>query len=238
VNRAIVVGASSGIGQALAELLAERGYEVGLAARRVERLEAIGETLPTKAYVAKMDVTDTERARERFDALVEAMGDVDLVVLSAGVGRPNPELDRVVEDETVAVNAQGFTALATAAMATFDEQGHGTLVGISSVAALFGSGASPAYSASKAFVSNYCDGLRAWATSRDADIAVVDVKPGYVDTEMAFGDFWMASPETAARQILAAAEAGRRHAYVTRRWRLVGWLIRAMPHGLRERVFS
>jgi short-subunit dehydrogenase len=238
VNRAIVVGASSGIGRALAERLAERGYEVGLAARRAERLEAIGESLPTKAYVARLDVTDTGTARERFDALVDAMGGVDLVVLSAGVGQPNPELDWEVEERTVAVNAQGFAALATAAMVTFDEQGSGTLVGISSVAALFGGGSSPAYSASKAFVSNYCDGLRAWATGRDADVAVLDVKPGYVDTEMTFGDFWMASPETAARQILDAAEAGRRHAYVTKRWRLVGWLVRAMPHGVRERVFS
>jgi short-subunit dehydrogenase len=238
MDRAIVVGASSGIGEALAERLASEGYEVGLAARRVERLEAIGERLPTKAYVAEMDVTDTERARERFDALVDAMGGVDLVVLSAGTGRPNTDLEWPVERETVAVNALGFAALATAAMARFDEQGTGTLVGISSVAALFGGGASPAYSASKAFVSNYCDGLRAWAAGRDADVDVLDVKPGYVDTEMAFGDFWMASPETAARQILDAAEAGRRHAYVTRRWRLVGWLLRALPDAVLERVMN
>ncbi|MFC5973187.1 SDR family NAD(P)-dependent oxidoreductase [Halomarina salina] len=238
MKRAIVVGASSGIGEALAERLAESGYEVGLAARRVERLEAIGEALPTKAYVAEMDVTDTEQARERFDALVDAMGGVDLVVLSAGTGRPNRDLDWSVESETVAVNAHGFAALATAAMATFDEQGHGTLVGISSVAALFGGGASPAYNASKAFVSNYCDGLRTWAANRDLDVDVVDVKPGFVDTEMAFGDFWMASPETAARQIHRAAERGRRHAYVTRRWRLVGWFLRALPHRVQERLLG
>ncbi|MFD1515432.1 SDR family NAD(P)-dependent oxidoreductase [Halomarina rubra] len=238
MERAIVVGASSGIGRALAEQLAERGYEVGLAARRVERLEELGESLPTKAYVARMDVTETEEARERFDALVEAMGGVDLVVLSAGTGQPNTELDWDVERDTVAVNAQGFAALATAAMERFDEQGAGTLVGISSVAALFGGGASPAYSASKAFVSNYCDGLRAWAAGRDLDATVLDVKPGYVDTEMAFGDFWKCSPETAARQILRVADAGRRHVYVTRRWRLVGWVLRGLPDAALERVFS
>lgn len=78
-----------------------------------------------------MDVTDAERARERFDALVEAMGGVDLVVLSAGTERPNRDLDRTVERETVAVNARGFAALAAAAMTHFDERGSGTLVGIS-----------------------------------------------------------------------------------------------------------
>lgn len=239
-DRAIVVGASSGIGEALAHELAADGYEVGLAARRLERLEDIGGDLPTKAYVARMDVTDTEEARDRLRRLVDAMGGCDLLVLSAGVGDLNPDLDWDPERRTIDVNVRGFTALATLGMEVFAEQGSGHLVGISSVTSNFGNGAAPAYNASKAYVCRYLEGLRYWADNADADITVTDVEPGYVDTKMALGDrqFWMASPETAAVQIADAIRDRRRHVYVTRRWRLVAWLLRLLPERALSRLFA
>lgn len=237
-RRAVVVGASSGIGEALARELAEAGHEVGLTARRRDRLETIGEELPTRAYVARMDVTDTEDARDGFAELVEAMGGVDVVVLCAGVGEENRDLDWAVERRTVDVNVRGFTALATAAMDRFDEQGHGHLVGISSVAAHMANGAAPAYPASKAFVSNYCDALRYRARNREADVTVTTVEPGFVDTDMAGGTFWMCSPETAAAQIHRAIRRKRRKAYVTRRWRLVAALVALLPDAVKRRAFA
>jgi short-subunit dehydrogenase len=239
-DRAIVVGASSGIGEALAHELADDGYEVGLAARRLERLEEIGGDLPTKAYVARIDVTDTGAARDRLRRLVDAMGGCDLLVLSAGVGELNPDLDWEPERGTIDVNVRGFTALATLGMELFAEQGSGHLVGISSVASNFGNGGAPAYNASKAYVCRYLEGLRYWADNADADVAVTDVEPGYVDTEMALGDrqFWMASPETAAAQIADAIRDRRRHVYVTRRWRLVAWFLRLMPERVLSRLFA
>ncbi len=235
---AIVVGASSGIGEALAREFAAHGYEVGLTARRREKLELIGNQLDTKAYVAKMDVTDLADAREGFHEVADAMGDVDVVVLCAGVGRENRDLDWEVERETIDVNVRGFTALATAAMDRFESQGHGHLVGISSVAAHMANGAIPAYPASKAFVSNYCDSLRYRARNLDADVDVTTIEPGFVDTEMAGGTFWMCSPETAAAQIYRAVRRGKRHAYVTRRWWLVAGLIGLMPDVLKRRLFA
>ncbi|MFC4246288.1 SDR family NAD(P)-dependent oxidoreductase [Natribaculum luteum] len=234
---AIVVGASSGIGEALARELAADGYEVGLTARRTERLKEIGAELPTKAYVATMDVTDADRAREAFDDLVDAMQSVDLVVISAAVGHLNHDLEWEPERETIDVNVRGFAAIATAAMTHFDDRGTGHLVGISSVAAVFGNGGAPAYNASKAFVSTYLEGLRHRQAGRKGDVTITTVEPGFVDTDLAMGEFWMCSPETAARQILRAVDRGRDHVYVTRRWRLVAWLLKALPERALQRLF-
>lgn len=238
-ERAVVVGASSGIGRALAHELAGEGYEVGLTARRTELLKELGEELPTKAYVATMDVAETDEAIDRFERLVEAMGGVDLVVLSAAVG-DSDDLDWPPERETVDVNVRGFAGLAVAAMAHFEERDGGHLVGISSVAGNFGNAGAPAYNASKAFVSRYLEGLRYRAANGEADVTVTTIEPGFVDTDLALGEdqFWMASPETAARQIRQAIDRKRTHAYVTRRWRAVAWLLRALPESVLKRLFA
>ena len=229
VERAIVVGASSGIGEAIARELAEAGVTLGLTARREERLEAIATDLPTEANVARMDVTETETARETFEDLAAAMGPVDLVVLNAGIGRQNRELAWKPERDTIDVNVRGFVALATAAVEHFEETGGGHLVGISSVAAHLGNGAVPAYHASKAYVSNYLEGLRYRQRGRSPTIHVTTVEPGYVDTDLSMGSFWECSVETAASQIVRAIERRRKHVYVTRRWRLVAWALELLP---------
>jgi len=243
---AIIVGASSGIGEALARALAEEGYEIGLTARRTERMKEIGSELPTRSYVATMDVTDTEDAREGFFELAEAMGSVDLVVFSAGVGPYNPKLEWETERQTVDVNVRGFVALATAAMEYFETAGRddhaserdGHLVGISSVAAHFGGSGVQAYCASKAFVSTYLEGLRARQRGAESDVTITTVEPGYVDTELSMGEFWEASTETAANQIVRAIRKEKNHVYVTRRWRLVAWFMKAMPNAVLRRVFG
>ncbi|RZH66637.1 SDR family NAD(P)-dependent oxidoreductase [Natrinema altunense] len=240
---AIIVGASSGIGEALARRLAADGYEIGLTARRMERLREIGADLPTKSYVAAMDVTDSAEARDRFFELAEAMPSVDLVVISAGVATVNPDLEWEPERQTVAVNVGGFTALATAAMTYFERESgtacgtDGHLVGISSVAAHVGNGDAPAYNASKAYVSRYLEGLRYREGDRDADVTITTIEPGFVDTKLSLGGFWECSPETAAEQIARAIRNKRAHAYVTRRWRAIAWLVALAPEWLLRRLF-
>ncbi|ELY98332.1 short-chain dehydrogenase/reductase SDR [Natrialba chahannaoensis JCM 10990] len=257
---AIIVGASSGIGAALAHELAADGYEVGLTARRTEQLKAVGGKLPTKAYVATMDVTDTETAREHFFELADAMPSVDLVVISAGVGDANYALEWETERQTIDVNVRGFTAIATAAMEYFESRAgengveaesedenrntdespgaDGHLVGLSSVAAYFGNGGTQAYNASKAYVSRYLEGLRSRQVGNDADITITTIEPGFVDTELSYGSFWECSPETAASQIADAIHEERDHAYVTRRWRLVTWVLKALPESAIRRLFA
>ncbi|WP_408958100.1 SDR family NAD(P)-dependent oxidoreductase [Natrinema sp. 74] len=240
---AIVVGASSGIGEALVRRLAAAGYEIGMAARRTDRMRRIGSELPTKTYVATMDVTDTEDAREGLFELAAAMSSVDVVVISAGVAHVNRDLEWEPERETIDVNVRGFAAIATATMEYFEEtpdhasatDGH--LVGISSVAAHVGNGDAPAYHASKAYVSTYLKGLRYRQNQRDADVTITTVEPGFVDTKLSLGGFWECSPETAAEQIARAIRKKRNHAYVTRRWRLIAGVLDLAPEWLLRRLF-
>lgn len=233
---AVIVGASSGIGEALARRLAEDGWSVGLAARRVDRLEALAATLAGRHAglrfpVGFVDLRDADAAVASFAALVEGLGGVDLVVVSSGIGHENETLEWAPEAETVAVNVAGFAAIAVAAMRHFESRRAGHLVGLSSLAALHGHGDAPAYGASKAFVSRYLQALRHRAAARRIPVAVTEIRAGFVDTAMAKGDglFWVAPVDTAARQIATAIRKRRRYAYVTRRWRIVAWLLGVLP---------
>lgn len=233
---AVIVGASSGIGEALARGLANRGYTLGLTARREERLLDIAAELPTETRVAPMNVTETEAARDTFSALVADLDGADVVVLNAGVAPGNPDLEWAPDRRTVDVNVRGFTALATAAADHLEDRGSGHLVGMSSVAAHVGNPVVPAYHASKAYVSNYLDGVRYRFADHEADVTVTTIEPGYVDTDLATGEFWLVPVETAANQIADAIDAGRRHVYVSKRWRLVAWALKALPDAALRRM--
>ncbi len=232
-SNAIIIGASSGIGEALARLLSSEGYRAGLCARRRQLLMALQSDLPG-SVVKEMDVSKPNEAIELFRELLEEMGGAGLVVISAGTGFINPELELQKEKATIDVNVLGFCAIANATVKYFIERGQGHLVAISSVAALIGSRQAPAYSASKAFVSNYLEGLRAMMRNLQLPITITDIRAGFVDTAMAQGSaiFWMASREKAARQIYQAITKKRAYVYVTRRWRLIAWLFKIMPHSL------
>lgn len=231
MNKAVVIGATSGIGKEVARVLSQNNYVVGLAGRRVELLSQLQREMPVKTYTKRIDVTQPTEAMRLLKELVEEMGGMDLIVISSGVGFINPDLHWEQEKDTIAVNVSGFTAVANVAFQHFCKQGSGHLVGISSVAALRGSSDAPAYNASKAFVSNYMEGLRQKAGKMGMSVTVTDIQPGYVDTAMAKGEgaFWVAPPEKAARQIFQAIVAGKKHAYVTRRWRMIGWMLKVMP---------
>ncbi len=132
----------------------------------------------------------------------------------------------------------GFAAIANAAIHHFLEKGSGHLVNISSIAALRGSGEASAYNASKAFESNYMDGLRNKIAKRRLPITITDIQAGFVDTAMAQGEglFWVAAPEEAARQIYQAIKGKKKHAYITRRWVLLAWLFKVIPDWIYDRV--
>ena len=234
MKKAIIIGASSGIGRDLAKILVSHEYIVGVTGRRTELLTELQAELQSKCYMRIMDVADTSTAIETFNSLIAEMGGVDLVVISAGTGHGTSDLQWPNEKDTIDTNVSGFTAIADTAFNYFVKQGHGHLVGISSIAAIRGGRYAPAYNASKAFVCNYLEGLRHMAMKTKLPIYVTDIQPGFVDTRMAQGDriFWRASAEKAARQIYRAIERKKPHAYVTRRWRLVAWVLKIMPNWL------
>ena len=236
--KAIIVGATSGIGKALAEVLAEQGWELGLAGQRVERLEELCRALPVPVHTQRIDVSRPEEAIAALEALLAEMEGVDLVILSSGIGRYNPDLEWPPEEETIAVNVSGFTAMATTALRHFRARGHGHLVGISSVAAERGSRFVPAYGASKAFVGSYMEGLRGLVRRWQMPITITDIRPGFVHTEMTAGQagmFWVVPARVAAARLAAAIRKRKRLAYVPRRWGPVAWLLRRIPRWLLER---
>jgi short-subunit dehydrogenase len=237
-KRAIVIGASSGIGRALALRLAREGYDVGLTARRLPLLLELQAEIGPRAFVKPMDVSDAASAMARLDELIAEMGGADLVVVNAGTGHTNPDLAWEPEQETIGVNVTGFAAMVNVAYRHFVGRGAGHLVSISSVAALRGSGFAPAYNASKAFVSTYMDGLRHKLARLGAPVAITDIQPGFVRTAMAQGPnvFWAASPEEAAEQIWQAIRRRRKRAVITRRWRPIAWLMRVVPDAVYHRL--
>lgn len=238
-KKAIIIGASSGIGLALARLLSKEGYELGLTARRFELLQQLQKELNSKTYLKQLDVTHISEAMRQLENLLDEMQDVDLIVINAGVFLNNMDFDWEKEKRTVEVNVMGFCVMANVAMKYFVKMGKGHIVGISSISALRGETCSPAYSASKAFVSNYLEGLRVKGFKRDKHIFVTDIQPGWVDTDMAKGEetFWMASPEEAAKYIYKAIKNKRRQAYITPRWRLYAWFLKLMPRWAYDRFF-
>lgn len=215
---------------------ARAGYRVGVTARRGELLEALRRELPGGAAIRAFDIAEPDVAIPQLRDLIAEMGDVETFVISAAIGNNNPALDWPREHATLSINVMGCAAMINVAVAHLLARGGGTLVGLSSIAGIRGIGRAPAYAASKAFLSNYLHGLRYRFMRLGVPITVTDVQPGFVDTRLAGARFWMASPETAARQIVRAARRGRSHVYVTRRWRLIAWLIRMLPDAVWGRV--
>lgn len=236
-KKAIITGASSGIGRALAKVLSANGYEVGLAARRVELLKSLQRELPGPSFIKPIDVTRTDEAMRLLSELIAEMGGLDLIVLNAGYGHSAPEFDWAIENQTISVNVAGYMATGNVAIRHFIAQGHGHIVGVSSVAGVRGMGKAGAYCASKAFVSTH---LQAWRQEfHGSGIHITDIRPGFVMTPMTEDHesmFWVADVETAAKQIFTAIKKRKAVAYVTRRWRLIAWLLKALPDWLYRRL--
>ena len=138
MKNAIVIGASKGIGRELAKILSGNGYVVGVMARRVHLLKELRNEMKSEDLVQEIDVADTEAAIGILTGFIKEMGGSDLIVISAGTGDINDNLNWHIENETLRTNVTGFAALANVAIHHFIEKGYGHLVGISSIAALRG----------------------------------------------------------------------------------------------------
>jgi len=233
MKQAIIVGASSGLGWELAIQLADKGYQLGVMARREDLLKELVAQLPGTHFVQFTDVTDAELAQQQLKDLIARMGDVELIVLSSGVGLYEKKLDWVVEREMIDVNVRGFAAMALVAYEYFEQRGGGHLAGISSVASHLFGGLTLTYHATKAFVSNYLAGMRSRARRTQLPITITTIEPGFVKTPMVQGKpVWMAPVEKGVAQMVKGLIKKKNHIYITRRWRLVVWVLYLMPQWL------
>ncbi len=233
----IIVGASSGLGRQLALLYASAGCRVAIAGRRNNLLQEVRAAFPNQIITACFDAT-SEDSVWHLQQLVNQLGVVHLIIYNAGFGAVANALDAEIEKQTVATNVAAFVTAVTFAFNYFNEEGQGQIAVTSSVAAARGNGWAPAYSASKSFMSNYAEGLNIKARRLKKNIIITDIKPGFVKTKMAqgHGQFWVASVEKAATQIVAAIENKKRVVYITRRWRLVALLLKWIPYFIYRRI--
>lgn len=235
--RVVIVGATSGIGQALAEKYVAEGHVIGIAGRREERLRQIAKKFPGKVLYEKMDIRDTDTAILKMEALFARLQTVDIVIVNAGIGHVNWSLDWAVEQQTILTNVYGCSAVLNTAMQYFMQTGVGKVACVTSVAGIRGFGGAPAYGASKAYLMHYMESLRAVAFQQGVKISMIDIRPGFVDTKMGTrSPFWRISSQTAANQIYAAVAAGKPQAYISPRWRFIAWLLRIMPGCLLRRL--
>jgi len=243
-TRAVVVGASSGIGEALARRLAGSGCLVALVARREPALQHICNEINREAGASRArfyvhDVRDWEEAEPLLQRIAADLEGLDLVVYCAGVlpAVGPAAFPTAVDVVTIQTNFTGAVAWLNAAAHRFATSGRGTIVGISSIAGERGRRTNPVYQATKAALNTYLESLRARLAT--AGITVLTVKPGYVRTSMTSGAA-MALPaisaDEAAEAILSAAASRKRSVFVPGWWRLVALAVRAIPAPLFERL--
>ena len=241
-QRAIIIGASSGMGEALATQLAAQGMQVALVARREAELAHIQAQLGAdRCYCYVHDVQERDKVPSIFQQIAHDMGGVDLVVYAAGI-LPDVGLDEyntALDVEIMNINLLGAVAWLNEAAARFARTGNGTIIGISSVAGDRGRRGNPAYAASKAALTTYLEALRNRLSVKG--VTVVTIKPGYVATPMLAGAkisklFPVIPADRAAREILAAATRKQQVAYVPAVWGPIMGLIRAIPSRLFRRL--
>jgi len=242
-KKVIIVGATSGMGKELAIIYLNNGCQVGITGRRLELLEQIHKKYPSLVFIESFDV-QADNAAEHLESLIKKIGGMDLLIYSSGYGDVSKELNWEIEKRTYETNVKGFVAIVHKAFNYFVAQGHGQIVALSSIAALRGNSEAPAYSASKAFMSTYMEGLHMKAlrlrtpNGERIPIAVTDIQAGFVATKPAKAGlvFWVAPVEKAVKQIYRAIEKKKRKVYVTRRWVLIAWMLKLVPFYVFRRI--
>lgn len=217
-QHALIVGASSGIGAALALELALEGYDVGLIARRTERLAEVAERVRARGGVAAYraaDVNDAAQLKAAIAALEEVLGPVEVIIANAGIGENTDaaNLDLAHVRRVLRTNLEGVVLAIGAVLPAMTQRGHGRIGAVTSIAGMRPIPMIAAYGASKAGASAFLEALR--ADLRGSGVTVTDLCPGYVKTDMlkpqesgAYPPFTMDAGDT-ARRMVRALLAGR-----------------------------
>lgn len=241
VRKAIVVGATSGIGLEVVKVLTRKGWEVGIVGRKQNVLIEMQRTNLNVVATECIDITK-ETAVEKLQTLIGKMGGCDLYFHSSGIGYQNPSLDVEKEMATVQTNAVGFTRMVTAMFhyyANHPEQ-KGQIAVISSIAGTKGLGAAPAYSATKRYVNHYLECLSQLMRIRGIkNLTISDIRPGFVRTPLLTdgGNYpFQLDVTKVAEEIVRGVE--KRKAVITVDWkyRIVVFFWRMLPRWIWVRM--
>ncbi len=241
--RVVITGASGGLGLALARHYLERGAVVAAIARRGELLQALSAEFPGRVYHYALDVCDAAALHGAVSDFVAHAGVPDIVIANAGVSVGT--LTEYAEDidafrQVMEINVLGMVKTFQPFIASMRNAGHGTLVGIASVAGFRGLPGASAYSASKAAAITYLESLR--VELHGSGVKVVTICPGYIKTPMTAVNpyampFILEAPE-AARRIALAIERQKAFAVIPWQMGLVGALLKRLPDCLYDRLFA
>jgi len=235
--KAIIVGASSGIGKELTKILINENFKVGIAGKEEDLLQDLQNSKPTNVKIASLDCTIDNNAKV-IGELVNTLGGLDLLIFCAGIGNLDKNLGYSVENQANKLNVLAFTEIADWTYRFFEKQGRGHFVAISSIAGLRGYYKAPAYHAAKAYQMNYMEGLRHKAHKNKTPIYISDIRPGFVDTKMTQDKpkFWSLSKEDAAQRIYQLIVSHKDIGYLAKRWFLFSIFIKLIPNFLHKRI--
>jgi len=238
VKKAIVIGASSGLGREVAILLLKQGYRLGIAARRKEALEQLREMCPDRIELQTLDVTSDDSVNA-FHELIDRVGGMDLFFYASGVGKQNIELESEIELNTVRTNGMGFARMIGEAYRYMALNGGGHIAAISSIAGTKGLGAAPSYSATKAFQGCYLQSLEQQARIRGLKITFTDLRPGFVSTPLLGDDPgypMLLDAKKVALEMVKAIDRKKHVWVIDWRWRIVTALWRRIPRCIWRRL--
>lgn len=185
-QKAIIVGATSGIGKEVCKQLSQKGWELAIVGRRLNILQQMQQEDEHITAIKEIDITQ-EDAPQKLLELMSEMGPVDLYFHSSGVGFQNPGLSFEKEISTVQTNVLGFTQMVDTVFNYY--VGHpnekGQIAVISSIAGTKGLGAAPAYSSTKRYINHYLECLTQLTHIRKIqNITITDIRPGFVKTPL------------------------------------------------------
>ena len=232
------MGATSGIGKEVAMLLAEQGWQVGIAGRRVEILEAMKQSHKGIMCYRQIDVT-TPDASELLLKLIDELGGMDLYFHSSGIGWQNNSLDLEKELKTVGTNGMGFVRMIDTAFNWFAEkQMVARIACITSIAGTKGLGAAPAYSSTKRFQSHYLECLCQQARMRHLNISITDIRPGFVKTNLIAGSNYplQLDARDVAKSIVKSIEKGKNVKVIDWRYAVLVFFWRLIPRWIWTRM--
>lgn len=238
MKRAIIIGATSGIGQEVAKILLLEGWKLGVAGRRRSALETFQQIAPDQIEIEELDITQ-EEATDKLQILINKLGGIDLFLLSSGIGYQNINLDSKIELDTARTNVEGFIRMVDSAFTYFKENGGGHLAVISSIAGTKGLGVAPAYSATKRFQNTYIDALEQLAHLQRLNIYFTDIRPGFVATALLNdGKHYpmLMKADKVGYSIVKAIKRKQRVAIIDTRYRILVFFWQMIPRWIWKRM--